>query len=120
MAKRTETMWVSLPRELVDEMKAIAKLAGLSVETVIRVAIATEFRRHARIAAGERETDVMTDYDYARDTRTCTCHPDDNPPKPCARKYAYSECSKVPPNARIKPLCCGRPHVPSQDEAQLA
>jgi hypothetical protein len=51
-----------------------------------------------RIAAGERETDVMADYDYARDTRTCTCHPDDNPPKPCARKYAYSECSKVPPN----------------------
>ena len=48
MAKRTETMWVSLPRELMDEMKAIAKLAGLSVETVIRVALATECRRHAQ------------------------------------------------------------------------
>lgn len=26
------------------------------------------------------------------DTRTCTCHPDDSPPKPCQRKYALSEC----------------------------
>lgn len=26
------------------------------------------------------------------DTRTCTCHPDDNPPKPCPRKFALSEC----------------------------
>jgi hypothetical protein len=26
------------------------------------------------------------------DDRACTCHPDDNPPQPCARKYALSEC----------------------------
>jgi hypothetical protein len=26
------------------------------------------------------------------DEQSCTCHPDDNPPKPCAKKYAYSEC----------------------------
>lgn len=26
------------------------------------------------------------------DTRSCTCHPDDNPPQPCARKYAFSDC----------------------------
>lgn len=24
----------------------------------------------------------------------CTCHPDDNPPRPCARKYALNECRK--------------------------
>jgi hypothetical protein len=24
--------------------------------------------------------------------RKCTCHPDDNPPVPCAKKYALSEC----------------------------
>jgi hypothetical protein len=24
--------------------------------------------------------------------RKCTCHPDDNPPVPCAEQYAYSEC----------------------------
>lgn len=27
-----------------------------------------------------------------QDTRPCTCHPDDNPPVPCPRKYALSEC----------------------------
>lgn len=26
------------------------------------------------------------------DTRTCTCHPDDNPPNPCTKKYALTEC----------------------------
>lgn len=24
--------------------------------------------------------------------RPCTCHPDDNPPVPCAKKYALSDC----------------------------
>jgi hypothetical protein len=24
--------------------------------------------------------------------RACTCHPADNPPSPCARRYALSEC----------------------------
>lgn len=27
-----------------------------------------------------------------RDKRACTCHPGDNPPRPCPRKFAYSEC----------------------------
>jgi len=26
--------------------------------------------------------------------RPCTCHPDDNPPVPCARQYALSECRR--------------------------
>ena len=26
------------------------------------------------------------------DKRHCTCHPDDNPPKPCEQKYAYGDC----------------------------
>lgn len=26
------------------------------------------------------------------DARSCTCHPDDNPPVPCPRKFAYNEC----------------------------
>lgn len=25
-------------------------------------------------------------------TRDCTCHPKDNPPWPCQKRYAYSEC----------------------------
>lgn len=31
------------------------------------------------------------------DTRTCTCHPDDNPPKPCARRYALNDCAQDKP-----------------------
>ena len=27
------------------------------------------------------------------DARPCTCHPDDNPPVPCPRKYALTECA---------------------------
>lgn len=27
--------------------------------------------------------------------RGCTCHPDDNPPQPCPRKHALSECRRV-------------------------
>ena len=30
------------------------------------------------------------------DPRPCTCHPDDNPPVPCAQKYALSECREAP------------------------
>lgn len=26
------------------------------------------------------------------DPRRCTCHPDDDPPRPCAEKYALHEC----------------------------
>lgn len=29
------------------------------------------------------------------DTRPCTCHPNDNPPFPCARKYALSDCQDL-------------------------
>ena len=47
MAK-AEQIKVMLPKHLADEMKAIGKLAGLSAETVIRVAIATEVRRWHR------------------------------------------------------------------------
>jgi hypothetical protein len=34
----------------------------------------------------------------------CTCHPDDNPPVPCTRQYAYSECVQVALQLRIKEL----------------
>ena len=34
------------------------------------------------------------DEEIAKDSRTCTCHPDDNPPVPCAKQYALTECKK--------------------------
>lgn len=27
--------------------------------------------------------------------RACTCHPDDNPPRPCPRRFAYTECVRA-------------------------
>lgn len=29
------------------------------------------------------------------EARPCTCHPDDNPPRPCPHRYALSECRKA-------------------------
>jgi len=34
--------------------------------------------------------------------RPCTCHPDDNPPIPCAQKYALSECRPEPTETQIE------------------
>lgn len=42
-----------------------------------------------RIQARASSADVSG---VAVDARTCTCHPDDNPPRPCPRKFALSEC----------------------------
>jgi len=39
------------------------------------------------------EISAITTEPAAPETRACTCHPDDNPPNPCARKLAYSECT---------------------------
>src|SRR5580698_5196997 len=33
--------------------------------------------------------------------RPCTCHPDDNPPVPCAQKYALTECRATTQNQDI-------------------
>lgn len=30
-----------------------------------------------------------------RDVRICTCHPGDNPPVPCPKKYALTECRQA-------------------------
>ncbi len=35
--------------------------------------------------------------------RPCTCHPDDNPPSPCAEQYAIEECRKVAEAKAVKP-----------------
>lgn len=59
----------------------------------------------------------MADPDEAAavDTRTCTCHPNDNPPVPCPRKYALTHCRAAylgRPKEPVKrpPMCegCGK------------
>ena len=32
----------------------------------------------------------------------CTCHPDDNPPRPCPQKFALSECRKAAHRAKVE------------------
>lgn len=36
--------------------------------------------------------------------RPCTCHPSDNPPKPCSKHYALSECKAAHDRADAAPL----------------
>ena len=48
---------------------------------------------------------VVPQAEPVSDPRPCTCHPDDSPPVPCARKYALSECrtaSGEPTEAQIE------------------
>lgn len=40
----------------------------------------------------------------AGEARNCTCHPDDHPPVPCARKYALSECRAAAAQSAPAPL----------------
>jgi hypothetical protein len=39
-----------------------------------------------------REIDAERKEEKPNDARPCTCHPDDDPPRPCPRKYALAEC----------------------------
>jgi hypothetical protein len=36
------------------------------------------------------------------DPRRCTCHPDDDPPQPCPRKYALRDCRIAAAAARLR------------------
>lgn len=48
------------------------------------------------------------------DQRSCTCHPDDNPPSPCPRKFSLTECRSAElerlrvENIQLK-FACGYP-----------
>ena len=49
-------------------------------------------RLRTRRPADEYRTKEITAVIWGR--RSCTCHPDDNPPVPCPQRFAYSECAK--------------------------
>ena len=50
MSRRTVDMQVNLPEPLLSELREIAKLAGVSLASVIKIAIATEVQRYRRPA----------------------------------------------------------------------
>jgi hypothetical protein len=68
-----------------------ASLAAGRVEQPARSVTAQEDKL-LRNAAKRSATLVGAGRLAQGDTRTCTCHPDDNPPTPCPRKFAYSDC----------------------------
>ena len=55
---KTITTELRLPKQTIDEVKAIAKLAGLSTESVIKLALATEMRRWQKVGAGRTATEL--------------------------------------------------------------
>lgn len=48
--------------------------------------------------------------------RSCTCHPEDNPPVPCQHKYALWECRRARLREMIaeKDKARGRPLTPTE------
>lgn len=54
---KTISTEVRLPKQTIDEVKAIAKLAGLSPESVIKLALATEVRRWKKVGSGGTATE---------------------------------------------------------------
>ena len=54
---KTITTEMRLPKQTIDEVKAIAKLAGLSPESVIKLALATEVRRWQKVGADKTVPD---------------------------------------------------------------
>lgn len=72
---KTITTEVRLPKTTIDEVKAIAKLAGLSPESVIKLALATEVWRWQKVGAGETAHDWKCvspgEYDSLYECRRC-------------------------------------------------
>mgnify|MGYP000921668010 CR=1 FL=1 len=56
MSKMIETQLL-LPKQMAEEIKAIAKLAGLSPQSVIKLALATEVRRWQKGGSGSQPTE---------------------------------------------------------------
>lgn len=52
------------------------------------------------------------------ETRPCTCSPDDNPPTPCARRYALTDCreaDRVWTNEVLRLIQRHAPHIPMSE-----
>ena len=72
--------------EAADRIDALeARVARL--EGALRAMVAT-----GKYWQGPKNKKILDQAFAALDNRPCTCHPDDNPPRPCPQKYALSEC----------------------------
>lgn len=79
---------VTLPREVVTQ----ALEALEHIQRCIGFGTATIHYDSATWAQLDAAHDALRAALAAGEARPCTCHPDDNPPQPCARRYALAEC----------------------------
>lgn len=76
-----------------------AYLAALPPPTGEPVAWMTDEQIQQWVDACNHEParEALRHYLTLRSTIPCTCHPDDNPPRPCPKKYALSDCRSAAP-----------------------
>ena len=101
--------WARRPDDLADgrfEALAAAPKPDITDE-IVDAAIKANLHPSAEPSSTERafmRRSLKAVFSFApkpEPPRMCTCHPDDNPPNPCAEKYAYSECVKPEPSADL-------------------
>ena len=69
--------------------------AGLVEREALAVIAETMFDCGEALHAGKQIASAIRSHrgaNVAGEARACTCHPDDDPPVPCAQKYALTDC----------------------------
>lgn len=81
----TETRLDSLRRAVREFASCLEAWEGVSMDYYMRQMGSPDDLRAVIQEIEDEDPDV-------EDQRPCTCHPDDNPPRPCPRKFALEEC----------------------------
>ncbi len=86
----------SAPREAIPDSLREAMLEGARALRAEAFSHDTHHRVHEGRGGWDKARDECeanaSALEAAAAPRPCTCHPDDNPPRPCPRKYALSDC----------------------------
>lgn len=69
--------------------------------------------------ASERGQDDVSKRKDTETNRPCTCHPDDNPPIPCAQMFALTECRNVAALEAVAWIAEARPNEENSDAWRL-
>ena len=98
----TPTPTAKSAREIINEYQALRSIYQ-SADGLIDTLQAAGFKIIAREEPGWNE----------HGTNDCTCHPDDSPPRPCMRRYAFSECTAAANSLRAEGMRnAAPPHTP--------
>ena len=69
-----------------------SQLPNTRLDSPLREQIGRDMRTTDQPTVSLRDFEDLSGGPY----RPCTCHPDDNPPRPCPQKYALAECRATP------------------------